>query len=477
MPRSYYPTKRPFDPHREKKIEDSLKDIQGGLSLRKAAEKYDISKSVLDQQKKGGKKIVGCPTALSAGDEELIAQHADDVAEWGFPVGRFEIQMMVKDLLDKKGIKDGRFTNNIPGDDWYRNFVERNNRSERLAANIRVACAKVDKKTVDTFFDKLEASGITDIKAENIYNYDETNFQNNTGKSWVIVQRGRRRVEKVSDDSKQSFSVMWCGSVAGQMLPPTVVYKAKHVYQNWTGGATGTSFMSSDSGWFNSHTFSLWFTESFLTSVADKEGPILLLGDNLGSHFNADLLSLAKEKNVYFAMLPPNATHLLQPLDVAVFAPMKSQWQRVLKEYRVESRRVGDIPKSVFPRLLKLLWDSMAPTVGDNLMAGFRTCGLVPLDRSNALKKLSDVVYNPTNNEGEIRTVLNESLMSLLQVNKKRSNDDEEKEKRGKRLPKPKRTQANVPPGLGLELVPPVAGDLLEVAFIPNGETDNYNTW
>ena len=69
--------------------------------------------------------------------------------------------------------------------------------------------------------------------------------------------------------------------------------------------------------------------------LLDKEGPILLLGDNLGSHFNADLLSLAKEKNVYFAMLPPNATHLLQPLDVAVFAPMKSQWQRVLKEYRV----------------------------------------------------------------------------------------------------------------------------------------------
>ena len=125
-----------------------------------------------------------------------------------------------------------------------------------------------------------------------------------------------------------------------------------------------------------------------------------------------------------------------------------------------------------FPRLLKLLWDSMAPTVGDNLMAGFRTCGLLPLDRSNALKKLPEVVCNPTNNEEETRTVLNESLMSLLQVNKKRSNDDEEKEKRGKRLPKPKRKQANVPPGLGLELVPPVAGDLLEVAFIPNGETD-----
>ena len=49
------------------------------------------------------------------------------------------------------------------------------------------------------------------------------------------------------------------------------------------------------------------------------QGPIVLLGDNLGSHFSADLVRVAKEKNIYFAMLPPNATHLMQPLDVAVF--------------------------------------------------------------------------------------------------------------------------------------------------------------
>ena len=262
------------------------------------------------------------------------------------------------------------------------------------------------------------------------------------------------------------------------MLLPTVVYKAKHVYQNWTGGPAGSSFLSSDSGWFNSHTFSLWFTESFFPSIADREGKILLLGDNLGSHFNAGLVCLAKEKNVFFAMLPPNATHLLQPLDVAVFAPMKSQWRRVLKEYRVESRRVGDIPKTVFPRLLKLLWDMMSKTVGDNLVSGFRTCGLVPLDRTAALKKLPEVTCNPDNNPvsntEETRTVLNESLMMLLKVNKNRNNDGEEKEKRGKRLPKPKRKEANVPPGVELQLAPPNAGNLLEVLFVPN-DGDNVD--
>ena len=31
-------------------------------------------------------------------------------------------------------------------------------------------------------------------------------------------------------------------------------------------------------------------------------------------------------------MLPPNATHLFQPLDRAVFAPMKMSWRRELSK-------------------------------------------------------------------------------------------------------------------------------------------------
>ena len=78
----------------------------------------------------------------------------------------------------------------------------------------------------------------------------------------------------------------------------------------------------------------------------------------------------------------------------------------------------------------------------------------------------------------KIRTVLNESLMSLLQVNKKRSNDDEEKEKkRGTTVTQTKTHASKCSARAWVRACSPVAGDLLEVAFIPNGETDNYNTW
>ena len=45
----------------------------------------------------------------------------------------------------------------------------------------------------------------------------------------------------------------------------------------------------------------------------------MLLVDNLVSHFNLEVIKIAEQNDVYFAMLPPNATHSLQPLDVCVF--------------------------------------------------------------------------------------------------------------------------------------------------------------
>jgi hypothetical protein len=40
-----------------------------------------------------------------------------------------------------------------------------------------------------------------------------------------------------------------------------------------------------------------------------------------------------------FIFLPENSTHLLQPLDVSVFAPMKRKWREILSEWKEECLR------------------------------------------------------------------------------------------------------------------------------------------
>ena len=61
---------------------------------------------------------------------------------------------------------------------------------------------------------------------------------------------------------------MWCGSAAGDMLPPMVVYKAKNLYSGWTNGKVHDSMYSAtESGWFDSRTFHLWFEKCFLQYI------------------------------------------------------------------------------------------------------------------------------------------------------------------------------------------------------------------
>ena len=63
---------------------------------------------------------------------------------------------------------------------------------------------------------------------------------------------------------------MFCGTAAGELFKPFVVFKAKHLMDNWVeAGPAGCGFAPSDSGWFNSYTFKLWFKTIYLPWAQD----------------------------------------------------------------------------------------------------------------------------------------------------------------------------------------------------------------
>ena len=249
------------------------------------------------------------------------------------------------------------------------------------------------------------------------------------GAKKCFVRRSTRRVEMVREHSKTSISVMWCGSASGDMQPPMVVYKALNLYDGWTtGGPQGTVYDCTPSGWFDGRTFTKWFLSAFLPAVEHLDGRKVLLGDNLASHFTVEVIRAAQVNNVYFCALPPNATNLMQPLDVSVFGPMKRQWRAVLGDWRTESRKKGCFPKQLFPALLQRLTIAIAPTLEQNLKSGFRSSGLYPVNRDEVLKKLPSA---PVGGERAIG-ILNAGLIDLLQRN--RGQGDEPQRKRGRKV-------------------------------------------
>ena len=126
------------------------------LSIKKAAKKYDLKKSTLYDHLKKNMKSVGVPRALSYMIKKRLAKMIDDLAEWGYPVGKLEIKLMVKDILNNNKIIEKRFKNNLPGDDWVNGFVKRNKLSKRAASNIKRSRAAVNEELTNSFFDDLE---------------------------------------------------------------------------------------------------------------------------------------------------------------------------------------------------------------------------------------------------------------------------------------------------------------------------------
>ena len=80
----------------------------------------------------------------------------DDLAEWGYPIGKLEIKLMVKDILDKNKVIEKRCKNNLPGNDWINRFVKRNRLSKRAASNIKRSRAAVNEELTNSFFNSLE---------------------------------------------------------------------------------------------------------------------------------------------------------------------------------------------------------------------------------------------------------------------------------------------------------------------------------
>ena len=120
------------------------------------------------------------------------------------------------------------------------------------------------------------------------------------------------------------------------------------------------------------------------------EGKKILIGDNLSSHFSQEVLKSAEENNVSFVCLPANSTHLLQPLDVAFYGPLKRSWRKIPDEYKASGRKTGStLSKDRFPTLLRKLQDKVG-LISENLISGFNKCGIHPINAQRVLSQLPD---------------------------------------------------------------------------------------
>ena len=102
------------------------------ISIRQASEELDVRKSTLHDRVKNV-HAKSRPCKLDGATEMTLTELIDVVAEWGYPLGGFEIKMMVKNFLNTKGEVSAVFPYYLPGDRWLNVFVKSNQMSAHVA--------------------------------------------------------------------------------------------------------------------------------------------------------------------------------------------------------------------------------------------------------------------------------------------------------------------------------------------------------
>ncbi len=159
-------------------MEEAIKACkEGQMSVRAAAQHYGLPKSTLQDRVSGAHGPEhGRPTALCKEEEEYIVDMVKQCSEWGFPFTARDLQLFIKQYLDRKGEAE-RFKNNMPTHGFVDSLLMRHKEIRlRKTSLIKRARAAVSVQEVEEFFEHFKKSA-EGVAPENMFNYDESGFR------------------------------------------------------------------------------------------------------------------------------------------------------------------------------------------------------------------------------------------------------------------------------------------------------------
>ncbi len=122
------------------------------------------------------------------------------------------------------------------------------------------------------------------------------------------------------------MTVVCAVNVAGNATPPMFIFprvKFKDCFMTAKGTSTRT-------GWMNEDTWAEFLDHLIQHTNCTPDRPMLLILDNLKAHISLKAVEIAKSNGIVLLTLPPHTSHRMQPLDVTVFGPFKTQYSRAL---------------------------------------------------------------------------------------------------------------------------------------------------
>jgi len=365
------------------------------LSKRRAADLYNVSRMTLHRRCIGTtsrRDTHPNSSRLTKSEEETIVQYIKKQDARGFAPTLNYVADMANQLLAARGERP-------VGLNWASIFVSR---KQELKTQLtrqcnwqRAMCS--DMGVISPWFDLVQnvkaKYGILD---EDTYNFDETGFTMGIGNRVKVVTASEKRTQPIGIQQGDREWVTFIAAVnaMGWAISPYLVFKAENHDASWYPDLKpGWRIGVSENGWTTNKVGLLWL-QHFIEEIKERRvgSHVLLIIDGHESHKSLAFQDLCEEHKIITVCMPSHSSHILQPLDVGCFAPLKRAYSREIRVLATD--HINHIDKKAFiasfARVFELAFSKA------NIQSSFRATGLVPNNPMVVLSKLEVKPRTPT---------------------------------------------------------------------------------
>jgi hypothetical protein len=383
----------------ERQINLALQAIQNdpNLSARAAGKIYSINHEKLSRRRRGMRSRRDIPAnsrKLTDLEESVLLQHILDLATKGFPP-RMSI---VEDMANR--LRTTRDASRV-GIHWASNFVKRHPelraRFQRKYDYQRAKCE--DPAIIRSWFELVRNTiakyGINDA---DIYNFDETGFMMGVISTAMVVTSsdGRTNAKRIQPGNREWVTVIQGVNSQGWTVPPFVVVAGKNHLASWyqnSGFPPDWVIAVTDNGWTTNEKGMDWIRHfEKHTKARTIGGYRLLVLDGHESHHSDAFEEYCKEHDIVTLCMPAHSSHILQPLDVGCFGPLKKAYGRQIEDM-MRAYIIHITKDDFFPAFRKAHFAAMTES---NIQGGFRGAGLLPFDSEKVISTLDLKLKTPT---------------------------------------------------------------------------------
>jgi predicted HTH domain antitoxin len=309
------------------------------ISLREATTLYDVLYSTLRYRLK--KRLARAFIRVNShkfteSEENLLVQWILDLNKRELLSRPTFVKNMINHLLSlRNSTSSSRIDKN-----WVFNLVKRCTELQcRYFRHYNHERAKCENRRIIEDWFKILKDTIAEheIQADDIYNFDETDFAIELcATTKVIISADRYDQPKLLQSGNREWvTVIESVNASEWALSFYLILKGQNLQEDWFDGLPDDWRLDvSSNDWTTNEIGLKWLNKVFISAANSRRvgTHLLLILNGHGSHLTSEFDHICKKNRIISLCMSAHSSHLLQPLDVSVFAVLKRAYGGLVEQ-------------------------------------------------------------------------------------------------------------------------------------------------